>query len=240
MTAALTRPALGTRSSSDPRAPLRRSTSRSRIGCRLRADASSSMSSSSSSPASKSSNQSSSQSMPSPPPSGSWDSSPSASCVDVGLDQRVEKELGAGPAVHPAGGTRLREGLGGAVGPGPRPDAELDLAARGRASRPSRPSATGRCRPSTPCVAAPAEDTGSGADSTTVTPAPPFASGRRTAIRGGSVPAIRRAFTLAATRTPSSGACTTASRSANCVNPMLAPAAQFAHAKPSGVAGGVG
>jgi hypothetical protein len=61
-------------------------------------------------------------------------------------------------------------------------------------------------------------------------------SGRSTAIRGGSPPAIRFACTRAATSSPSSGACTAAPRSANCVNPMLVPVAQVAHAKPSAAA----
>ena len=106
-----------------------------------------------------------------------------------------------------------------------------------RKSKPTEsPSWTGRCRPSTSCSEPLAEDTGSGADSTTVTPAPPSSLGRSTAIRGGSPGAIRFACTLAATSTPSSGACTAASRSANCTNPRLVPAGHVAHAKPSGAA----
>jgi hypothetical protein len=67
--------------------------------------------------------------------------------------------------------------------------------------------------------------TGTGADATTVVPTPSSA-GRRTAIRGGSLPLIRFAATLADTRTPSSGASTIASRSANWRKPTAVPAGQ--------------
>jgi hypothetical protein len=53
-----------------------------------------------------------------------------------------------------------------------------------------------------------------GAESTTVK-LTPSSSGRRIAIRGSSVPAIRFALTPTETRTPSSGASTVPCRSAN-------------------------
>jgi hypothetical protein len=77
------------------------------------------------------------------------------------------------------------------------------------------PCCIATCRPSAFSSAPAGEVTGSGAESTTVRPTPASSTGRRTAIRGASVPAIRLARTLAETKTPSAGVSTVALRRAN-------------------------
>ena len=80
------------------------------------------------------------------------------------------------------------------------------------------PRSIGRWRSSTRDTSPSTAFSGSGTESTTRSD-PPAASGRRIAIRGSSVPAIRFALTLAETSTPASGASTVAWRSANWRNP---------------------
>ena len=229
----------GTRSSSVAPPPRRRSTSRSRSRRRAGAGAASSTrSSSSSSPSSKSSTSR-------PPSRGPGRRRPGPASRRRARPRRrrarPRRRRGARrrsrrPSRRVA---RLREGLDRAVGPRAHPHAEIDLAGRGRGSRSSRPARPADAGPRPRAARRPGSDTGSGAESTTVMPTPPSSAGRRTAIRGCSAPAIRFACTLAATRTPSSGASTVAPRSANCMKPCSPGRARRAGVG-VGVRGGVG
>src|SRR4051812_11153368 len=95
------------------------------------------------------------------------------------------------------------------------------------------PVRTATWRSSTSLVSPVAELTGTGTESSTVTPA---SAGRSTATFGWSTPEMRRALTLAETSTPSSGASTVAPRSANCWKAMLWPGGHMAQANASGAA----